>query len=114
MRYDAETSKIWMRSLYKLRFQWVLIRPHRICPCTCADNLHGFGFRNFIGNQPALWWKLPFQFLLPLDRSDRIVHTKHLMVACDDLSGAAGTAVIEQDEVLNNVEELLLGQHAVE
>jgi len=35
------------------------------------------------------------------------------MISCHDFTGAAGAAVVEQDEVFHKVEKTVLGQHPV-
>ena len=54
------------------------------------------------------------QFFLPLDRRDGIIHPQHLMVPRDDLPRSAGPAVVKEDEVLDQIQEPFLGQHAIQ
>ena len=64
--------------------------------------------------EAAFGRELALQFLLALDGADSVVDAEHLVVAGDDLAGAAGLAVVEQDEVLDEVQQPVFGQHAVE
>ena len=56
----------------------------------------------------------PLQRLLPRDRGHGAVHAQHLMVARHHLARGAGLALVEQDEVLDDVEQPVMRQHAVE
>ncbi len=73
-----------------------------------------FGFFGGSVLQAQLRRELFLQPLLTLHRYHRIVHAEHLMVAGDNLPCAARPAVVEQDEVLHQVEQAVLRQHAVE
>src|SRR5579862_2092872 len=55
--------------------------------------------------EPLLWRKLPFQCLLMRHRFNRMVHAKDLMVAGNHFARGARLALVEQDEVLDNIEE---------
>ena len=45
---------------------------------------------------------------------DGVVDAEDLVVAGDDFAGAAGLAVVEQDEILDQVEQAVFGEHAIE
>lgn len=49
--------------------------------------------------------RLAFQRLLMQHGRDGVVDAEHLMVASDNLAGAAGAAVVEEDEVLDQIEK---------
>jgi hypothetical protein len=72
------------------------------------------GHRHAVFEQAFVWRELSLQFLLPQDRSDGIVHPEHLVVPRQHLARAARPAVVEDDEVLHEVEQPLLREHAVE
>lgn len=61
-----------------------------------------------------LRWEHALQLLLPLDRTYREVYAKNLMVACNYLPGCARLTFVEQDEILDDVEQTVVRQHAVE
>ena len=78
--------------------------------------VHGLLLREFnhsIG-EPLLRRKLSLQFLLPPDGSHRVVHAKHLVIARQDLARCSRLAGVEQDEVLHEVEQPVMGEHAIE
>ena len=52
--------------------------------------------------------------LLALDGGHGVVDTEHLMVPRDDLTRAPGAAIVEEDEVLDKVQQAVLGEHPVE
>ena len=58
--------------------------------------------------------KLPLQILLFPHGIHGPVHTEHLMVAGDDLSRRPGLALVKQDEVLDDVEQPIVREHAVQ
>ena len=58
--------------------------------------------------------KLQLQLLLPHHRRHRPVDSQHLVVARDHLPRRAGLALIEQDEVLDDVQQPVVRQHAVQ
>ena len=64
--------------------------------------------------QPLLRRELALQLLLPRDRRHGVVDAEHLVIARDDLARRARLAVVEQDEVLDEVEQPVMRQHAVE
>jgi hypothetical protein len=70
--------------------------------------------RNAILDQAPLWWKLAFQLLLANDRGDGLVDTQDLVVTGHDLARSARFALIEQDEILDDIEQSILRQHAVQ
>lgn len=55
----------------------------------------------------------PLQFFLSDDGTHRIVHAQHLLIPSHDLARAAGSAVVEQDEVFNQIKQPLFGEHAL-
>ncbi len=70
--------------------------------------------RNAVFQQALLWWNLPLQFLLPYHRRHGAVDAEHLVVSRHDLPCAAGPAVVEQEEVLDQIQQPLLREHPVE
>ena len=58
--------------------------------------------------------ELALQLLLTQDRLHRVVDAEHLMIARDDFAGSAGLAVIEEDEILDQIEQTPVVQHAIE
>ena len=112
---DAQLAKIGMRGLHQgqqLLVLLVLDRPGHGQQVA----IHGLFLRQFdhaIG-QPFLRRKLSLQLLLPPDRRHRVVHAQHLMIAGHHLARRAGLAGVEQDEVLHDVQQPVMGQHAVE
>ena len=52
--------------------------------------------------------------LLVFHGDDGVVDAEDLVVAGDDFAGAAGLAVIEKDETLDQIEQPVFGEHAVE
>ena len=77
-------------------------------------DLQQLRLRHPILDQPLCRRELPLQLLLPHDRRDGAVDAEHLVVARHDLARAAGPAVVEQDEVLDQIEQPVLRQHPVE
>ena len=73
-----------------------------------------FGWFYRVGHKPSTRWTLPFQFFLPLYRRHGVVHAQHLMITGHNLACPARLAVVEKDEIFDEVEETLVGQHAVE
>jgi hypothetical protein len=55
-----------------------------------------------------------FEPLLIFHGGDGVVDAEDLVIAGDDFAGAAGFGVVEQDEILDQVKEAVLGKHAVE
>ena len=64
--------------------------------------------------EPLLWRELQLQLLLPRHRRHRLVDPHHLVVACDHLPRRARLALIEQDEILDDVQQPIVRQHAVQ
>ena len=64
--------------------------------------------------QPFTRCKLPFEGFLPNHGPDRLIHTQQLVVARHHLAHGTGFAGVEQDEVFHDVQQAVLGQHAVQ
>src|SRR5262249_16621067 len=54
--------------------------------------------------EPALGWKFALQLLLPHRRGHRTVDTEDLVIARHHLSRGPGFALVEEDEVFDDVE----------
>jgi hypothetical protein len=52
--------------------------------------------------------------LLVFHGGDGVVDAEDLVIAGDDFAGAAGLAVVEEDETLHQIEQAVFGEHAVE
>ena len=90
-------------------------------PLVCAAAAASVGARRAFQRQlddampqALLRRELALQLLLPHDRCHGAVDAEHLVVARHDLARGAGLALVEQDEVLDDVEQPVLRQHAVE
>ena len=64
--------------------------------------------------QAPLRRELSLQLLLARHGSHRPVDPQNLMVSRDDLAGGARLAIVEQDEVLHDVQQPVVGEHAVQ
>ena len=58
--------------------------------------------------------KTPLQLFLPHDGHHGVVDAEHLVVPRHDLACAASTAIVEQKEIFDQVQQTLLRQHPVE
>src|SRR5205823_6324331 len=101
---DAESPKIRMSPLDQWKIGDAFGTDRRFVGGTGCHDLHRFGFRDRVCDQPPIRRKLPLQLLLADYRGHSIVDAKDLMVSSDDLPRAAGAAVVEQDEVFDKVE----------
>src|ERR1051326_8937526 len=65
-------------------------------------------------DRPLSRGELALEIFLPRDRRDGVIDPEHLMIARDDLPRATRTAVVEENEVLDEIEQSGRLQHAVE
>lgn len=65
-------------------------------------------------DEAGLGRKLLLEGFLLQHRLHGTVDTEHLVVAGDNLACSAGAAVVEQDEVLDEIQQAVFGEHAVE
>ena len=77
-------------------------------------NFQQLRLRHAILDQLLGWRELLLQFLLPPDGREGVVDAEHLVVPRHDLACAASTAIVEQEEVLDQIQQTLLRQHPVE
>lgn len=64
--------------------------------------------------QPFLQWKFLLQLLLPRHRPHRQINPQHLMIPRHDLPHRPRLAGVKQHEILHQVQQPLLRQHAVQ
>ena len=123
--HHAQPAQIGMRSLNNLqgpRFWGRQIgRGRGFCsPWVGRHRLIGrqlntrHGQLNHAMPEPLTGGKLALERFLPDHCRHRLVHTQQLMVARHHLAHRAGLAGIEQNKILHNVQQPVLGQHAVE
>ena len=58
--------------------------------------------------------EIKLQLFLLLHRGDRVVHAHDLVVTGNDLPHAADATVIKEHEVFDDVEQAMLGEHAIQ
>ena len=125
---DAKASEVRVCALHDLK-------GSRFCLGVTLFQVPGHGFRRQrVGRQglvggpihaqpwqldhavlePLTWRKLALDGLLPNHRRHRLVDTQQLVVARHHLAHRAGLAGVEQDEVFHDVQQAVLGQHAIQ
>lgn len=111
MPEDAQPPQIGMGALDKRQLDRARrgIARHRLQRLTFG-HLH-LGHSIF---HPPVRRKLLFELLLTDHRRNRPVDAQHLVISCNDFSGTARLAVVEEHKVFDQVEQPVMGQHAVE
>ena len=87
------------------------VADHRLIDCTLRARQRQLDKAML---EPLARRKPALDLLLPNHRRDSLIHTQHLMVARHHLAHCPGFAGVEQDEVLDDVQQTVLGQHAVD
>jgi hypothetical protein len=111
---DPQLPEVGMRGFHQ--FQYLLVFFIFDCPRHREHvGIYSFLFRKLDHpiSEPSLRRETLFQFLLPPDRGNGVVRAEHLVIARQNFSSRAGLAGIEKDEILHEVQQPVVSEHAV-